>query len=249
MIWPAVSGRSATLVAVLVSPGGARAAAWLTLLLTVGAMGASAGAGLGHAFLRHVERTRILVHVVDLSAADPERDYEVIREELEARDPRLLAKTTLVLANKMDLGPDPAVVTAFHRARAAEGLEALDISASRGDGLGILRATLRRLLPDAAELARPGEPAGVVVHRFDATETGFTIERDDDEVFHVRGRRIERLVAQTDFGNEESAARFQRDLERLGVDAALRQAGVQAGDTVRIGEQDLEWDARQGAWA
>ena len=81
--------------------------------------GASAGAGLGHAFLRHVERTRVLVHVVDMSAADPERDFQVIREELEARDPRLLEKTTLVAANKMDREPDPALLDAFRRARAA----------------------------------------------------------------------------------------------------------------------------------
>jgi GTP-binding protein len=211
--------------------------------------GASAGAGLGHAFLRHVERTRVLVHVVDVSATDPERDFEVIREELEARDPRLLEKTTLVVANKMDLRPDPATLDAFHRARLAQGLEVLDVSASRGDGLPALRAALRRLLPSASELAHPGEPAGVVVHRFDVAETGFSVARDDDGVLHVRGRRIERLVAQTDFGNEESAARFQRDLDRLGVDAALRKAGVRTGESVRIGDQELEWDARPEAWS
>ena len=77
--------------------------------------GASDGAGLGHAFLRHVERTRVLVHVVDMSSADPERDFGIIRDELEARDPRLLEKTTLVAANKMDLGPDPAVVAGVPR--------------------------------------------------------------------------------------------------------------------------------------
>src|ERR687896_128131 len=97
--------------------------------------GASAGAGLGHAFLRHVERTRVLVHVVDMSSADPERDFGIIRDELEARDPRLLEKTTLVAANKMDLGPDPAVVAAFTDARTRQGLTVVPIAAATGAGL------------------------------------------------------------------------------------------------------------------
>ena len=211
--------------------------------------GASEGAGLGHAFLRHVERTRILVHVVDLAVRDPERDFTTIRDELEARDPRLLEKTTLVVANKMDLRPDESAVEAFRRARAREGLDVVAVSASRGDGLPELRAALRRLLPAAKELARPGEPAGVVVHRFDPADSGFSVGRGPDGVFVVRGRRIERLVAQTDFANEESAARFQRELGRLGVEAELQRAGVGSGDTVRIGSTELEWGAEPGTWA
>ena len=210
--------------------------------------GASAGAGLGHAFLRHVERTRVLVHVVDVAAADPERDYQVIREELEARDPRLLEKTTLVVANKLDLEPDPDAFRAFAEARAREGLEVVAISASEGMGLAELRADLARLLPDAQELAGPGEPAGVVVHRYDPGERGYTIERQADGTFAVQGRRIERLVAQTDFENEESAGRFQRELARMGLVEQLREAGVEPGDTVRIGQTELEWGGERGAW-
>jgi GTPase len=211
--------------------------------------GASAGAGLGHAFLRHVERTRVLVHVVDMSAPDPERDYQVIREELAARDPRLLDKTTLVAANKMDLEPDPELLRAFNEARLREGLGVVQISAADGGGLRELRSALARLLPDDDELRSPGEPAGVVVHRFDASQTGFAVERNGDGTWQVSGRRVERLVAQTDFDNDESAARFQRELSRLGVVDALRRAGVEAGDTVRIGETELEWGAQPGAWA
>ena len=210
--------------------------------------GASEGAGLGHAFLRHVERTRVLVHVVDMSAADPERDYQIIREELEARDPRLLEKTTLVAANKMDLDPDPAIVAAFDEARADDGLVVVAISAAEREGLTELRAALARLLPDEETLRSPGEPAGVVVHRFDPTESGYAIDLDGDGVWTVQGRRIERLVAQTDFDNEESAARFQRELARLGVVEALREAGVEQGDSVRIGQTELEWGGEGGAW-
>jgi GTP-binding protein len=211
--------------------------------------GASAGAGLGHAFLRHVERTRVLVHVVDLSAADPERDFQVIREELEARDPRLLAKTTLVAANKIDREPDAAVLRAFRAARARDGLEVVPISAAQRTGLAELRGALARLLPRDEELGLPGDAAGVVVHRYDAAETGFRIGRGADGTWHVEGRRVERLVAQTDFENDESAARFQRELGRLGIVEALRRAGVEAGDTVRVGDTELEWGAAPGAWA
>jgi GTP-binding protein len=210
--------------------------------------GASAGAGLGHAFLRHVERTRVLVHVVDMAEADPERDYGVIREELEARDPALLDKTTLVVANKMDLEPDRAVLRAFNERRAREGLEVVQVSAAEGVGLRELRSALARLLPTDEELGGPGEAAGVVVHRYDPAEEGFVIAREPGGTWVVEGRRVERLVAQTDFENEESAARFQRELARLGLVDRLRREGVAAGDTVRIGETELEWDAEPGAW-
>jgi GTP-binding protein len=211
--------------------------------------GASAGAGLGHAFLRHVERTRVLVHVVDMSAPDPERDFGVIRDELEARDPRLLQKTTLVAANKLDRDPDPLILRSFCAARARDGLEVVTISAALGTGLTELRAALARLLPEDEELGQPGETAGVVVHRYDAAETGFRIGQAPDGTWQVDGRRVERLVAQTDFENDESAGRFQRELARLGVVDALRRAGVTAGDTVRIGDTELEWGGQAGAWA
>jgi GTPase len=211
--------------------------------------GASAGAGLGHAFLRHVERTRVLLHVVDMATGDPERDYQVIREELEARDPALLEKTTLVVANKMDLEPDAALLSAFVAARARDGLEVVRISAAERVGLTELRAALARLLPDVAQLAGAGESAGVVVHRYDPGEEGFVIEREADGVWVVEGRRVQRLVAQTDFENDESAARFQRELSRLGIVEKLRAAGVEQGDSVRIGDTELEWGAEPGAWA
>ena len=125
--------------------------------------GASEGAGLGHAFLRHVERTRMLVHIVDLAGVRPERDYATVREELEARDPRLLEKTTLVVANKIDLPEAAGRLEEFRAARAAEGLDVVAISARDGVGIERLLAAVAGVLPDAATLARPGEPAGVVI--------------------------------------------------------------------------------------
>ncbi len=202
--------------------------------------GASAGAGLGHAFLRHVERTRVLVHVVDGSSRDPEWDHGVIREELRLHDPALLAKPLVVVFNKIDEPEARRAWPAFAAARRAEAIRCIAASAATGDGLAVLRALLGDLLPDAATLAAEPEPTGVVIHRLEAAGDGFTLEREE-ESFRVHGRRIERLAVQTDFGVDESAARFQRDLERLGVDAALRRAGVRPGDTVRIGGVELEW--------
>ena len=204
--------------------------------------GASSGAGLGHAFLRHVERTRVLVHVVDGGSRDPEWDFQVIRGELEAHDPALLQKPMLVAFNKLDLPEAEAAWPAFRAAREAEGLEVVAISADARIGLDEIRAALARMLPDADELGSDREPAGVVVHRLDAQTEGFTVE-DEEGTFRVRGKRIERIANQTNFENEESAARFQRDLLKLGVDAQLRRAGIQPGDTVRIGPVELEWES------
>lgn len=204
--------------------------------------GASQGAGLGHAFLRHVERTRVLVHVVDGAAKDPEWDHGVIRDELEAHDPALLRKPLLVAFNKLDRDEARAAWPAFEAARAGEGMPVVAISAETGEGLAALRARLAELLPSADALTEPPEPAGVVVHRLEAAGGGFAVGRDADGTLRVRGRRIERIAAQTDFENEESAARFQRDLERSGIDAALRAAGVVPGDSVRIGSLELEWE-------
>ena len=209
--------------------------------------GASEGAGLGHAFLRHVERTRVLLHVVDGAARDPEWDFGVIREELAAHDAALLEKPTLVVFNKIDLAAARDAWPAFAARRRADRLDVVAIGAAAGEGIAELRHAIADLLPSAAELAAPPEPAGVVVHRLDASPDAFAIEVDGDGAFRVRGRRIERLAAQTDFGIEESAERFQRDLVRLGVDAELRRAGVRDGDTVRFGGIELEWTA--DAWS
>ena len=205
--------------------------------------GASSGAGLGHAFLRHVERTRILVHVVDGASRDPAWDRNVIRDELEAHDPALLAKPLLVAFNKMDLPTAADAWPAFRDSLAATGQPVVALSAATGEGIDALRAALADLLPDADELGAPPEPAGIVVHRIEPVSDEFVIEHEDG-VFRVSGKRIERIAAQTNFDVEESAERFQRDLARLGIDDALRRAGVEPGDTVRIGATELEWEAQ-----
>ena len=206
---------------------------------------ASMGAGLGFAFLRHASRTRILVHVVDASTADPLRDAAIIREELTAHNPALLEKTTLVVLNKIDR---PGVRERLEELRtgfSALGLKSIACSAlggALGEGITDLRNELAELLPDAETLALPTEPAGVVVHRIDPIAvSGFEVSRDG-ESYRVRGKAIERLVHQTDFARDESAQRFHHELKRQGIESALRKAGCRAGDTVVIGELSLEWE-------
>jgi GTPase len=203
--------------------------------------GASEGAGLGHAFLRHIERTRVLVHVVDGAARDPEWDFEIIRSELAAHDPALLQKPMLVVFNKVDLAAAAEAWPDFRKTRKKDGLAVVAVAAANGDGIDALRTELGHLLPSAAELAAPPEPSGVVVHRLDTAPDAFRVSRDVDGAWRVAGARIERLAAQTDFGIEESAERFQRTLERMGIDAELRRAGIEPGDAVRVGAVELEW--------
>ena len=201
--------------------------------------GASGGAGLGHAFLRHVERTRVLLHVVDVATPTALADHAAIREELRLHDPALLAKPGFVVANKIDLPGAAERAAELARSVAADGEACLAVSAMTGQGLPELVGRLRTLLPVAGS-DEAVMPAGVVVHRFEQAASTFSVQREADG-YRVRGRRIERLVAQTDFDNEESAERFQRDLESLGIDRELRRAGVTAGDTVRIGSHELAW--------
>jgi GTP-binding protein len=203
--------------------------------------GASSGAGLGHAFLRHVERTRILVHMVDGSDRDPEWGYNVIRDELEAHDPALLAKPMLVAFNKMDEPAAREAWPAFAKARAAQRVPTVAISAARGDGLDDLKSNLAALLPDADELSEPPRSEGVVVHHIESVGDSFRVDVEEG-IFVVRGKKIERLASQTNFEVEESAERFQRELARLGVDEELRRQGVAPGRTVRIGASELEWE-------
>jgi GTP-binding protein len=204
--------------------------------------GASTGAGLGHAFLRHVERTRVLVQVVDGSGRDPAWDFDVIREELRAHDPALLEKPTLIVFNKIDQPTAIEAWPAFKAARKRDGLPVVAIAAATGEGIPAFAKAIAELLPSSEELDAPVE-SGVVVHRIDAAPDRVTVLRESAGVFRVVGRRIERIASQTNFEIEESAERFQRDLERLGADQALRKAGVQAGDTVKVGAVELEWEA------
>jgi GTP-binding protein len=150
-----------------------------------------------------------------------------------------------VVFNKIDRPAAVDAWPAFRKARAAQSVAAVAISAEVGTNLAELRERLSTLLPSAEELAEPPEPAGIVIHRLESSGNTFTVAREDG-VLVVHGRKIERMAAQTNFDVEESAERFQEDLIRLGIDHELRRQGVAPGDMVRIGGSELEWEA--DAW-
>ncbi len=200
--------------------------------------GASGGAGLGHQFLRHVERTRLLIHLLDGAATDPLADWRAINDELQQFGRRLAAKPQIVVLNKMDLPDAQAWWPLVQEAMQTQGLEVHAISAVTGLGVTeLVRRTydLLRTLPPPEEL--PEEPA---VLRPAVSEDAFTIEREAG-AWRVRGVRVERVAAMTPIMIPEALARFQRQLRAMGVEAALEQAGIKPGDMVRIGERELEW--------
>lgn len=203
--------------------------------------GAHMGVGLGHAFLRHVTRTRMLVHLLDGAGQDPLADFNQINAELALFDERLADKPQIVVFNKLDLPEAAARWPALRRTLRDLGVAPLAISAMTRaqlpafiDELLRVHANLPESAPEAIteDLAR-AEPAEA---KFD-----FTVRRGVDDSFIVRGARIERAAAMTYWEHEEAVMRFQRILGALGVSDALEAAGVTAGDTVFIGEYELEW--------
>jgi GTP-binding protein len=202
--------------------------------------GAHAGAGLGHRFLRHVERTRVLVHVIDGSASDPIGSYRCIRQELELYSPALSAKPELVAFNKMDLPQAQANWPAAQAQLEQLGVCALPISAATGLGLPDLLAAIAQELERAPQ---PEYPHAVPILRPKAVdeERALQISRRQDGVWVLRSPWLERLAKRTAWDMPEAVDRFQHILERRGVTEALRQAGVRPGDTVLIGDMELEW--------
>ena len=201
--------------------------------------GASQGKGLGHEFLRHVERTRLLVHLLDGSAPDAIGDFYAINEELAAFGHGLAQKPQIVAFNKIDIPEARERWPEVKERLEAEGYEVFAIS-------GLTREGVRPLLWRAAQLLEelPREPIithEVPVFRLEDDERDFWVEREEDG-WRVHGRRVERLAAMTPFELDEAVYRFQRALEAMGVVDALREAGVQPGDTVRIGRKELVWE-------
>ncbi|MDE0610242.1 MAG: GTPase ObgE [Anaerolineaceae bacterium] len=203
--------------------------------------GAHQGVGLGHAFLRHVQRTRMLVHLLDGASPDPLADYNQINVELALFDERLAEKPQIVVFNKLDL-PEAAQRWPSLEARLREeGVKPMAISALTRMQL---RAFVSRLLQVHATLPEtPPEAvdAGALQQELPDFDPGFTIHRSVDGSFVVSGARIERAAAMTYWDHDEAVLRFQHILETLGVSGGLESAGVQAGDTVYIGDYALEW--------
>ena len=196
--------------------------------------GAHSGAGLGDQFLRHVERTRVLVHLLDGAKPLPEilHDKATIERELVAWNPKLIEKPTLLVLNKCD------VTDARERLRDLrdEFPDVIGISAATHEGVRELVFTIARVLETAPipDLAVP-PPATIELAAADA----FVLVRGRDGAFELSGKRIERLAAMTNFDSDESLMHFERALGRMGVDKKLREMGAVEGDTVRIGTYEF----------
>ena len=204
--------------------------------------GAHEGVGLGHLFLRHVERARVLLHVVDASSDDPIEAYLSVREELELYNPALASKREVIALNKIDR-PNvrerlPELMADLRQAAPGNDVLAVSAITLQGvDGLaGTLSDTLTSLPPEPAKSADT-----MKVYRLRENDDAWTIEREGAD-FRVRGKRVERMVAMTDMTNSEAVELLQKQLARLGVIKALAAAGADSGHTVRFGTTELEWE-------
>lgn len=201
--------------------------------------GAHMGVGLGHAFLRHVSRTKLLIHLLNGASDDPLADYNQINVELSLYDEKLAQRPQIVVFNKIDLPEAQARWPQVEAELKARGIQPMAISAATQQNVKVLVQRMFQLhadLPTEADM-----PAELPVYELPPDEVPFVIERMGEGEFRVSGRRIERAAAMTYWDYEEAVLRFQRTLEALGVTEALRAAGVQEGDTVYIGDHELEW--------
>ncbi len=200
--------------------------------------GAAGGAGLGHDFLRHIERTRVLVHLLDGSASDPLEDWAMINQELALYDARLEEKPQLVVLNKIDLPDAIAWEPLLKEQIEKAGYPFCSISAVTGEGVRAMLNRVQEIVPDKPRTVAFGQEP--VVLRPEPDENAFIISRTGDG-WRVEGRRIERVAAMTYWEFEATTRRFQRILEAMGISDALQEAGIATGDIVQIGDQELEW--------
>ena len=213
--------------------------------------GAAEGAGLGHEFLAHVERCAMLVHLVDLAPLEgnPVENYEAVRAELSSYGAELDRLPELVVLSKRDLLEAAQVERTIEEWRerlGGEGAEVMAVSSATGEGLEELRHSILRELP----VGRPARPEGrneasaefEAEHRVyrPAGEGGYYVEREEDGGFRILGPGVELLFERHDLGNEEALAYLEQRLNEIGVVAALRAAGFEPGDDVRIGEHEFE---------
>jgi GTP-binding protein len=201
--------------------------------------GASEGAGLGHEFLRHIQRTRVLIHLLDGLAPDPLADFSQINSELSLFDPHLGVKPQIVALNKIDQPEVQERLPELKKEMKKRGVSLMTISALARTNVRELLLKAAGALAEAPALEDIEPPMPVYRPAEDPRE--FTISREDDAGWRISGTAIERAAAMTYWEHHESVRRFQKLLETLGVQETLREAGISEGDTVRVGEFELEW--------
>ena len=204
--------------------------------------GASSGVGLGIQFLRHVERTRLLLHVIDIAGTegrDPVDDFNKIKEELKKYSEKLAGRKQIIVANKADSMQNENNYKELEKLAKEKGIEIFKISAVTGSGL---KELFNHVAEEIKKLPKEDivEPEERMVYTLEEEEEPFTIIRNNDE-FTVEGPAIDRLMARVNTEDSESLAYLQRMLKKLGIDDALRKKGVKEGDTVNILDWVFEW--------
>lgn len=207
--------------------------------------GAAEGAGLGHRFLRHVERTRVLVHVVDLSGSegrDPLEDLAVIRGELERYAPQLNEKPMVIVANKVDLMSDDDRDAALARlSEAYPEVRIFPMSAATDSDLNELVYHLADILDAIGPVEYAEEDFEPVEEEQQKQKAPFRVQKIGPDAYEVVGPEIDGLVGRTQFERDEAVERFMKILDNMGIEKALREAGIQDGDTVIVGPMALDY--------
>ena len=203
--------------------------------------GAHEGVGLGHQFLRHVERTRLIVHLIDMASIEgrnPYDDYVKINEELKQYDDVLMEKKQIIVANKMDM-PEAEENLAEFREKIGADIDVIPISSFTRKGLDVLLYKIADTLDTIPKHTAVIEDTVVIEPK--PQEKPFTVSRDDDGAFVLQGNEIEKLFKMTDFTTDEGVKRFARQIRHMGVDNELRKRGAQDGDTVRLLDFEFEF--------
>ncbi|EOD7538047.1 GTPase ObgE [Staphylococcus aureus] len=203
--------------------------------------GASDGVGLGHQFLRHAERTKVIVHMIDMSGSEgrePIEDYKVINQELAAYEQRLEDRPQIVVANKMDLPESQDNLNLF-KEEIGEDVPVIPVSTITRDNIDQLLYTIADKLEEYKDVdftVEEEESVGInrVLYKHTPSQDKFTISRDDDGAYVVSGNAIERMFKMTDFNSDPAVRRFARQMRSMGIDDALRERGCKNGDIVRI---------------
>ncbi|MBF0714681.1 GTPase ObgE [Gemelliphila palaticanis] len=215
--------------------------------------GASQGVGLGHQFLRHIERTKVIVHVIDMSATDgrnPYEDYKIINKELEEYNMRLLERPQVVVANKMDMPDSRENLIKFKEElkKSGEEVDIIEISAFTRENIDKLLYTISDILENTdpnmlyeVELEDEESLENRVLYKHKPKDETFTITRDDTGAYVVSGPGIERAFLMTDFNRDASVRRFAQQMRSMGADDALRARGCSNGDTVKILKGEFEF--------
>lgn len=208
--------------------------------------GASEGEGLGDKFLRHIERTKVIAHVIDMSASelrDPYEDYILINKELEAFNEKLIKKPQIIIANKMDLPNAKEELEKFKK-KLVKDVEIFEISAATNTGLQKVVDHLADLVDEVPNnpLYDDSQIESHVLYKFKREEP-FTISKDDDGTWVISGKEVERIFKMTKFSSDEAAYKFAKKLRRMGIDDKLEELGIQEGEQVRI--LDFYFDYRK----